>query len=171
MLCSQNNTTKSFMKCYENAVVFIIAALAVHPAMALRIQNRVPPARELKPADDICKGLAKQAKGMCKAYYSGKKKDMAKILSTNTAKAALAAQYLETFGKPMPGLVPPSPLPSSSPTTSPTPLLPKLFPDTNGVLLQAAAEYINGDGAWDGYTFRVYYGYVKRCLREPHHLT
>jgi hypothetical protein len=105
--------------------------------MALAIDDLLPTARELKPANTAsnCIGLTGQAKGLCIAYNSGVKSE--------TAQATIADQYLEATGEGIPGMA----------------LTP--FPN-HDILQETVAAYISGAGTWNGYIGDVYYGYVKR---------
>jgi hypothetical protein len=130
----------SKMKSYHNALTFAITGLAVVSSTALAIDNLLPPARKLVPADTAstyCDGLKGQAKGLCLAYNSGVKSDK--------AKATLAANYLQEFGEVMPGSC--GMMPGLEP-----------FPDNNAFLRDAVDAYISG--TWNGTKNNEYYGYT-----------
>jgi hypothetical protein len=125
--------------------------------MAVAIDTNLRhPARELVSAD-ACDGLIKgEGKVKCNQYYKGNK--------SQSQKDALAAQYLERFGEPMPGLATPSPSvhPSSAPSkaTSAPSQAPSGLPVTKvystGALKNMVDRYIAG--TWDGFHYGYYFG-------------
>jgi hypothetical protein len=130
------------LKFDNNAVTCAIAGLALIPTMTLAIDaydhvadkgtRLLPASRKLVPADAAgnCEGLTGKAKGLCLAYNSGVKTEM--------AKATLANQYLEEFGEVVPGM--------------------GLTPFPNRSVLDEALIYVNDPGEWNGVIDGIYYG-------------